>query len=262
MVDKHNILDDGYYVGIRSSVRNFSFKLPKVTGGASDDLTLDQLWSRLNHGSKVTSAPQPSVNNATGESSTCFSGWKKVTAAKQTSDKAYAADIIYRAAGGDDPEQAKLLVKTFKQKAANVLARCADNGTFLDKNIENEINSCACVVHEIKVLLLKVSSTDNGGRFDQNTGKWYAETTMRKFYISLAPLRNMLETLASEIADASTNVNPEGKLVAVRVDGRTPRTGRNASTSGFRIERVNSFGDSDEGLRTIIERLKKQISTS
>lgn len=258
MDKEHVVLDDGYYVGVRVSVRAFHFDLPKASGGAPSDLSLDQLWQRLNGGVKATKTSAP-TNKATGEMSTRFSGWKRVTAAKQTSDKAFAAPDIYRAAGGDDPSVAQQSVKEFKQLAARVLSRCADSGQYLDETIEAEINAKSCVVHEVKVLMLYVASTDNGGRFDENTKKWYAERTMRKFYLSAAPLSDLITALADEIADATTNVNAEGKLVAVRSDGVTPRTGRNARTSGFRIQKVDSYGDSDEGLRAVIERLRSKI---
>jgi hypothetical protein len=258
--NQHVILDDGYYVGVRVSVRAFHFDLPKANGGAPSDLSLDQLWSRLNGGTRVIKNDAP-VNRATNEQSTRFSGWKRVVAAKQTSDKAFAAPDIYRAAGGSDPSIAQQSVKEFKQLAAKVLGRCADNGTYLDETIEQEINAKSCIVHEIKVLMLYVSSTDNGGRFDENTKKWYAECTMRKFYVSMAPLSSLITALADEIADATTNVNAEGKLVAVRSDGVTPRTGRNARTSNFRIQKVDSYGDSDEGLRAVIDRLRAKIAT-
>lgn len=259
-MNEHNVLDDGFYVGVRTSVRAFHFDLPKANGGAPSDLSLEQLWSRLNGGTKAVTK-NASENKATNEQSTRFSGWKRVFAGKQTSDKAFAAPDIYRAAGGDDPLIAQENVKAFKQTAARVLGRCADNGTYLDESIAQEINAKSCIVHEIKVLMLFVSSTDNGGRFDENTKKWYSERTIRKFYVSSPPLISLIIGLADEIADDSTNVNAEGKLVAVRADGVTPRTGRNARTSNFRIMKVDSYGDSDEGLKAVIDRLRSRIAT-
>lgn len=254
-----DVLIDGYYVGVRVSARNYSFKAPKVKEGAPVDLTLDQLWQRLSHGAAEAPDSRTPVNNAKSEKTTRFSGWQKVTAAKQTSDKAFAAPEIYRAAGGDDFESAQECVKKFKKTAARVLGRCADNGIYLDESIEREINVDACVVHEVKVLMLNVSSIDNGGRFDEHTKKWYAERTMRKFYLLIPPTQDLITRLAVEIADSSTNVNAEGKLVVVREDGVTPNGRR---SNNFRIVNLNSYGEGDEGLKAVVDRLRSRIITS
>jgi len=234
----------GFYVGIRRATRNFSFSLPNQGKGVTDS-DMDHWFMSLNSGTRtVSSAP---ASNLGAEKSTSFSGWHKTDNAINLSNKCLAAPEIYKAAGGVDPNLAKDWVSQFKKKAAEVLSRCADSGEAITEATAAEINRCACVVHEIKVVVLCVKDTEfPGARHDGNTNRWYFEKTVRKFFLTENPLDSLLHAFAAEIADETTEVNAERKLVAVRNDRVTPRTGRAARTSSFTIRQVSN----DEAMAT------------
>jgi len=234
----------GFYVGIRRATRNFSFSLPNQGKGVTDS-DMDRWFMTLNSGTRtVSSAP---ASNLGVEKSTSFSGWYKTDNAINLSNKCIAAPEIYKAAGGGDPNLAKDRVSQFKKKAAEVLSRCADSGEAITETTAAEINRCACIVHEIKVVVLCVKDTEfPGARHDGNTNRWYFEKTVRKFFLTEGPLDSLLQAFAAEIADETTEVNAERKLVAVRNDRVTPRTGRAAQTSSFAIRQVSN----DEAMAT------------
>lgn len=257
-------LSPGYYVGIRRTLRSFSFSLPKLAKGLSADTSMDDFFNQLNSGVKVKPAGgNTNVPNPGREKSTSFSGWIPTTNARNLSDKCYAAPEIWAAAGGDSPDEASALVKRFKKNASAVLGRCADTGESITEATASEINRYQCIVHELKIVILRVSSTEIlGGRYDEKTRMWYLEKTIRKFYVTEEPLDVLLNAFAKEIADESTNVTAERKLVAVRADKVTPRTGRNARTSTFRIVTVSAgFSSDDEPLLAAINRIKARFGT-
>lgn len=258
MKDHNTPLSPGYYVGVRRTLRSFLFSLPKLAKGLPMDTSMDEFFNQLNSGVKVKPRTgNTNVPNPSREKSTSFSGWIPATNARNLSDKCYAAPEIWAAAGGSDPNVAEGMVKAFKKGAAKVLGRCADSGEALTEATASEINMNQCVVHELKIVILRVSSTEiPGARYDGKTHMWYLEKTVRKFYVAQPPLDNLLEAFAQEIADPETNVTAERKLVAVRADKVTPRTGRNAYTSGFRIvTQTAGFSDGDQQLLAAVNRV-------
>lgn len=253
-------LTNGYYLGVRRATRNFSFTLPKIGRGVTD-ADMDKWFNQLNCGKKVATHAAPS-HNPTDEKSTSFSGWYRTDNAVNLSAKCLAAPEIYRAAGGDDPNLAQEKVKSFKKKATEVLSRCCETQEAITEATAAEINTCACCVHEIKVVVLCVSDTERPGfRHDQNTGMWYYEKTVRKFYLSQSPKDSLIECFARELADPGTSVNAERKLVAVRADKTTPRTGRNAHTSSFSIRSVSDEEAmaTDAKLLAAVQRIKAKM---
>jgi hypothetical protein len=253
-------LAPGYYLGIRRSTRNFSFTVPKIGQGVTDT-DMDKWFNQLNSGKRVTTTGTPS-NNPTGEKSTSFSGWIRTDNAVNLSAKCLAAPEIYKAAGGDDPNLAQEKVKSFKKKATAVLSRCCDTQEAITEATAAEINTCACCVHEIKVVILCVSNTERPGfRHDSNTNLWYMEKTVRKFYLSQAPTDSLIKCFARELADPDTSVNAERKLVAVRADKTTPRTGRNARTSSFSIRSISNEEAmaTDAKLLAAVQRIKAKM---
>lgn len=252
-------LTPGYYLGVSRRVRNFSFSLPKKRRGAPA-MDMDSFWNQLINGKAATSST-PS-NSATKEKSTSFSGWEKVTIAQNLSDKCYNAPGIYKAAGGDDPAVAEANVKAFKKNAAKILGRCADTDATIDEAIEREINLLSCTVHEIKVILLCVSNKEMPGtRFDGNTNLWYGERVLRKFYVTTLPVDDLLIAFRAELADPGTNVAGDMRLHAVRSDKVTHRTGRNAYTSGFRIETQSVLRDEDAAIRAARDRILAKVNS-
>ena len=233
-------LAPGYYLGVRRATRNFRFTVPKIGKGVTDS-DMDKWFNQLNSGEKAANKNQAlPQNNPTGEKSTSFSGWIRTDNAVNLSTKCLAAPVIYKAAGGDDPVSAQEKVKAFKKKATQVLSRCCDTQEAITEATAAEINSCACCVHEIKVVVLCVSDTERPGfRHDSNANLWYMEKTVRKFYLSLAPLDSLLELFAKEIANPDTTVNAERKLVAVREDKITPIDGHLTPVRSFSIRAVS-----------------------
>lgn len=259
MSDNKNSLTPGYYLGVSRRVRNYSFTLPKKRNGAIA-MDMDSFWNQLINGKAVTHST-PS-NNATNEKSTSFSGWERVTVAQNLSDKCYNAPGIFQAAGGDDPKAAEEAVKAFKKNAAKILGRCADTDATIDEAVEREINLLSCTVHEIKVVLLCVSSTEMPGtKFDGNTNLWYGERVLRKFYLRQMPTDDLLQAFRSELADPGTNVAGDMRLHAVRADKTTLRTGRNASVSSFRIESQSILRSEDAEIRAARDRILAKINS-
>lgn len=262
MQNTNTPLSPGYYVGVRRSLRSFHFSVPKLTKGISPDTSMDDFFNQLNSGVKVKpTGGNTNVPNPSREKSTSFSGWIPTTNARNLSDKCYAAPEIWAAAGGDDPNVAGGMVKAFKKGAAAVLGRCADSGETITEAVASEINKNQCVVHELKIVILRVSSTEiPGARHDEKTHMWYLEKTIRKFYVTESPLDSLIQGFAEEIADDGTNVTAERKLVAVRADKVTPRTGRNAYTSGFRIVTKSAgFSEDDQQLLAAVNRIKAKM---
>jgi hypothetical protein len=220
---------------------------------------MDKWFQSLNNG--VRSNTTTPSHNPEAEKSTSFSGWIKTDNAVNLSSKCLAAPDIYHAAGGGDYKLAQLIVSKFKKRAAEVLSRCADTQEAITEATAAEINDCACVVHEIKVVVLCVKSSEfPGGRHDVNTNMWYQEKTVRKFYLSESPLDSLLTTFAEELADPETSVNAKHKLVAVRKDKTTPRTGRNARVSKFAIRSVSDADAmaTDAKLLAAVNRIKQR----
>jgi len=254
-------LTKGYYLGIRRATRNFSFTVPKIGQGVTDT-DMDKWFNQLNSGKKTATSAAPS-HNPTAEKSTSFSGWISTNNAVNLSTKCLAAPEIYKAAGGEDPNLSQEKVKSFKKKATSVLSRCCETQEAINDAVAAEINSCACCVHEIQVVVLCVSDTERPGlRHDQNTGMWYGEKTVRKFYLSNPPVDSLIEAFARELADPGTSVNAERKLVAVRGDKTTPRTGRNASMSAFSIRSTTNEEAmaTDAKLLAAVQRIRASIS--
>lgn len=258
MKDHNTPLSPGFYVGVRRSLRSFSFSLPKLAKGLPEDTSMEDFFNTLNSGVKMKPKEgNTNVPNPCREKSTSFSGWIPTANARNLSDKCYAAPEIWSAAGGSDPNVAESMVKAFKKGAAKVLGRCADSGETITEAIASEINENQCVVHELKIVILRVSSTEvQGARYDEKTRMWYLEKTIRKFYVTESPLDDLIVAFAQEIADSETNVTAERKLVAVRADKVTPRTGRNAYTSGFKIvTKTAGFSDGDQQLMAAVSRV-------
>ena len=250
-------LSPGFYVGIRRAIRNFSFSVPKIGQGVTDS-DMDKWFQSLNSGSKPKRLDHN--NNPNAEKSTSFSGWYKTDNAANLSRKCLAAPDIYRVAGGDDPDTARIKVSTFKQRAAKVLSRCADSGEAITDAIAAEINEWSCLVHEIKVVVLCVKDTEfPGGRHDENTHKWYLEKTVRKFYLMAAPVDSLLSAFAQEIADPTTDVNAEQRLVVVRSDRKTP-TG--AIKTSFSIRKIldSEANRTDQKLLAAVNRIREKQS--
>jgi hypothetical protein len=253
----NTILAPGYYLGIRQSIRNFSFTVPKASKGIIGT-DMDKWFNQLGSGRKVTTNAALPTHNPGNEKSTTFSGWKEAVNAECIATKCLAAPEMIKAAGGDDYKLAEELVRTFKQKATAVLSRCCETQEAITEAVAAEINECACLVHEIKVVLLCVSETQRPGfRHDSNTNRWYAEKTVRKFYLRKALGQSLLEQLVSEFADPTTTVNAERKLVAVRNN----KAGRSASTSSFRIVNVSDTEAmmTDAQLMAAIKRIRAKM---
>lgn len=262
-MSSNTTLTKGYYLGVRRATRNFSFSVPKIGQGVTDT-DMDKWFNQLNSGKKVTANTVP-THNPSAEKSTSFSGWIRTDNAVNLSAKCLAAPEIYKAAGGDDPNLAQEKVKSFKKKATEVLSRCCETQEAITEATAAEINICACCVHEIKVVILCVSDTERSGfRHDSNTNMWYQEKTIRKFYLSNNPNDVLIESFARELADPGTSVNAERKLVAVRADKTTPRTGRNAYTSTFSIRTVSNEEAmaTDAKLLAAVERIRSKIYSS
>jgi len=224
----------GYYLGIRRAIRNFEFSVPKIGQGVTNT-DMDTWFDQLNAGKKASPSKTPS-HNPDEEKSTSFSGWFKTDNAVNLSAKCLAAPDICKAAGGGDSLIAMDKVKMFKKKAHAVLERCCDSGEAITEATAAEINVCACCVHEYKVVVLAVSNVERPGfRHDSHTNMWYMEKTVRKFYLEQSATESLLKSFAQELADPTTTVNAERRLVAVRNDRTTPRTGRNARVSNFQI---------------------------
>lgn len=256
-----NILTPGYYLGVRRAIRNFEFSVPKIGQGVTN-ADMDQWFNQLNSGRKASPSNQTPSHNPGEEKSTSFSGWFKTDNAVNLSAKCLAAPDIYKAAGGGDASIAMDKVKQFKKKAHAVLERCCDSGEAITEATATEINAFACCVHEYKVVVLAVSATERPGfRHDKNTNMWYLEKTVRKFYLEQAATDNLLEIFAKELADPTTTVNAERKLVAVRADKTTPKTGRNARVSSFQIVSVSDQEAmaTDAKLIAVANRIKANI---
>ena len=251
-------LSPGFYVGIRRATRNFSFSIPKLGKGVTDT-DMDKWFQSLNNGSKPIRQSNH-TSNPNAEKSTSFSGWYKTDNAVNLANKCKAAPDIYRVAGGDDPDTMQIRVSMFKKKAAEVLSRCADSGEAITDEIATEINQNSCVAHEIKVVILCVKDTEfPGGRHDENTHMWYKEKVVRKFYTSLAPLDNLLKVFAQEIADPTTTVNAEQKLVAVRNDKVTP-SGERRSSFTIRAVTDSEAMNTDQKLLAAVSRIMERQS--
>lgn len=260
-MDTNTTLTSGFFLGIRRSIRNFSFTLPKIGRGVTDT-DMNTWFSQLNSGRKVT-ASAPAKHNPKDEKSTSFSGWIKTDNAINLSAKCLAAPEIYLTAAGEDPNLAQEKVKSFKKKATAVLSRCCESEEAVTEAIAAEINKYACLVHEIKIVVLHVSDTSRPGyRHDSNTNMWYLEKTVRKFYLEDCPTDKLLRKFAEEIADPTTTVNAECKLVVVRSD-RATQGGRNAHQSSFTIRSVSDDEArfTDAKLLAAAERIRKVIET-
>lgn len=263
-MNENTSLSNGFYVGVRSNIRNFHFDPPKMAKGITDDVSMEEFFRSLNGGGKVrTTAPTSGTESGStsNEATTLFSGWFSTTKARNLSDKCRQAALIYAAAsedGVDEPTMCANMVRSFKKGAAAVLGRCADSGEAITQATADEINRNACVLTEIKVIVLCVSDTEvSGGRLDPKTGKWYSEKVIRKFYVSHRPLKKLLEAFAQELADDTTNVTMEGKLVAVRSDKVTVRQGRNYRESQFRIVTSYDTGSAeDERIKLALDRIR------
>jgi hypothetical protein len=261
-------LTTGYYLGVSRSIRDFSFSLPNL-GNRNVPSDMDAFFASLNSGKKITAeAASQSVPKQPVEKSTSHSGWIRLEGnniAPNISAKGFAAPDIYQAAGGGDYRGAANCVGSFKKQAAKVLSRCADTGETIDESVAREINLLACVVHEIKVILLHVSAeAGDGYRFDPKTGLYYRQKTLRKFYVTGAPLDELLVAFAKELADCNTTVNSQSRLVAVRNDRVTPRTGRAASTRNFSIQRITDEKamETDALLMAAVQRIRqKQLAS-
>lgn len=248
-------LSPGFYVGIRRAIRNFSFSVPKMGRGVTDS-DMDKWFQSLNSGSRPKKSENHN-NNPSAEKSTSFSGWFRTDNAINLANKCSVAPDIYRVAGGDDPDTARVRVTLFKKKAAEVLSRCADSGEAITDAIAAEINRNSCVVHEIKVVILCVKDSEfPGGRHDENTHMWYEEKVVRKFYLLKPPTDSLLSAFAQEIADPTTGVNAEHKLIVVKNDRVTP-SGR---VSSFSIRQVTDSEavQTDQKLLAAVDRIKKK----
>lgn len=251
-----DVLSPGFYVGIRRATRNFSFTVPKLGKGTTDS-DMDKWFQSLNNGSK-TKSQSNHKSNPSAERSTSFSKWYKTDNAINLSNKCLAAPEIYRVAGGDDYATMKIRITMFKRKAAEVLSRCADTGEAITDAIAAEINVNQCIAHEIKIIVLCVKDTEfPGGRHDENTHMWYMEKVVRKFYVSTPPLDSLLEAFAKEIADPTTTVNAEQKLVVVRNDRVTP-TGVHKSSFTIRPVTDQEFMNADQKLLAAVNRIKER----
>lgn len=253
-----DVLSPGFYVGIRRATRNFSFTVPKLGKGTTDS-DMDKWFQSLNNGSK-TKSQSNHKSNPSAERSTSFSKWYKTDNAINLSNKCLAAPEIYRVAGGDDYATMKIRITMFKRKAAEVLSRCADTGEAITDAIAAEINVNQCIAHEIKIIVLCVKDTEfPGGRHDENTHMWYMEKVVRKFYVSTPPLDSLLEAFAKEIADPTTTVNAEQKLVVVRGDKVTPNGAR---VSSFKIQPAldKDITSADQKLLDAVSRIRESQS--
>lgn len=254
-MEKNKLLP-GFYVGIRRATRNFCFSVPKIGQGVTDS-DMDKWFQSLNSGSRSNRSDNH-TNNPAAERSTSFSGWYKTDNAINLSNKCLLAPSIYRAAGGDDPDVAQTKVSSFKKKAAEVLSRCADSGEAITEAIASEINVNSCVVHEIKVIVLCVKDTQfPGSRHNEDTHMWYKEKVVRKFYLSLGPDDRLLSAFAQEIADPTTGVNAERKLVAVRSDRVTP-IGNRVSSFTIRSVTDEEAVKTDQKLMAAVNRIKRK----
>lgn len=262
-MNTNTTLTKGYYLGVRRATRNFSFSVPKIGQGVTDT-DMDKWFNQLNSGRRTTTSVA-SPKNPSVEKSTSFSGWIGTDNAVNLSAKCLAAPEIFKAAGGDDPNLAQEKVKSFKRKATEVLSRCCETQEAITEATAAEINAQSCCVHEIKVVILCVSETERPGfRHDQNTGMWYYEKTVRKFYLTQTPTDTLIEAFAKELANPDTSVNAERKLVAVRADKTTPRTGRNAYTSSFSI-RTKSNEEAmatDAKLLAAVQRIQAKMASA
>lgn len=261
-MSKDQILNPGVYLGVRSSVRSFMFKLPKKQNKSTESYSPIELFNRLNNGTKITKSETfINFDENYGEQTTRFSGWKHIDGnAAIVSDKMKEAPVIYRAAGGSDFEQAAELVKTFKKTAARVLGHCADTGEPLTADHAAEINKTACIVHEVRVILLCVSDArvNKSSRFDEKTKKWYTEKCGRKFYLEKAPATELLDAFAEALADPESTISGEGRLI---VERKTDESSGGTRKSSFRIVSCNSYGERDEGLMKVLTKLANRYST-
>lgn len=254
-------LTKGYYLGVRRATRNFSFTVPKIGQGVTDT-DMDKWFNQLNSGNRVTKAV-PHQNNPAAEKSTSFSGWIRTDNAANLSTKCLAAPEIFEAAGGGTPSLAQAKVKQFKQKATEVLSRCCDTQEAITQAIADEINVYACSVQEIKVVVLSVSDKELPGyRHDPNTGMWYKEKTVRKFFLQGPPLDSLLKTFAEELADPDTTVNVERKLVAVRSDKKTPESGSKVRSFSIKAIADEEAMQSDAKLLAAVNRIRAKLNNS
>lgn len=257
MADKTQ-LSPGYYVALFRRTISYRMDEPKITSAAPIN-DFDELFRAYQTGNfnQKRSSGTPSSETSHGKT-TESSGWVRVTDCNQLRQKSLALPSAWKASGGGDPQQAEDAVRTFKQNAKRLLA--ANVGAMDDQviSVVRQINQNSCVVHEIRVKLLRVSETAFQGSH-KSGDLYFGEVTLRKFYVTQVPTKDLLVYAADMLVDTTCAVNSGGHVVISRSDGQAD--GRATDQGRFRIV-SSAFTEKDAETKKIIDFLNARKMAS
>jgi hypothetical protein len=256
---------EGYYLRTQVTPVRLQFTLPSTERGTAPSTTEEWFNSFVKRGGPA--AANAGDQTAKGTKSTISSKWVNIwQMADEIANKTRMADAIYSSAS-DDPEltqRAEQKVADYKKNASKVLNAWYNAGKEPSQQMADEINSKSCLVYEVKIFLMKVSSQPiDGVTPSKKDGLYRKSVCVRKFYIETQPLTSLLDTFTEMIGEVGTNVDAVYKLQFVRQDGVTPRTGRNAGYAHFKIVSTNDPGSlSDQALSDLVGKLRLAMSNS
>jgi len=251
---------EGFYLRTQVTPVRLQFTLPSTERGTAPATTEEWFNSFVQRG-RTTSAKANSDQTPKGTKSTISSQWVPIyRMADEIANKTRMADAIYSSAC-DDPgltKRTEQKVADYKKNASNVLARWFDAGKEPSQQMADEINSKSCLVFEVKIFMMKVSSTAiDGVTPSKKDGLYRKSVCVRKFYVDACPQESLLNAFTEAIGEIGTNVDSVYKLQFVRKDGTTPRTGRNAGHRHFQIISTNDPGSlDDQAMQALVSKLR------
>jgi hypothetical protein len=228
---------------------------PKITSAAPIN-DFDELFRAYQTGqfNQRTHVSGNQGQNTSHGKTTESSGWIRVVDCNQLRQKSLALPSAWKASGGSDPQLAEDAVREFKQNAKRLLS--ANVGAMDDEVIQvvRQINQKSCIVHEIRVKLLRVSETAFQGSH-KSGDLYFGEVTLRKFYVTQVPLRELLVAAAEMLADPTCAINGYGHVVIARADGQAD--GRATDHGRFRIV-SKAYSEKDMETKKIIDFLNSR----
>jgi hypothetical protein len=257
-------IEKGYYLRTEVTPHSFHFDLP-ANGKPAAYESMDELWESIGGGRrKVTNHGEQTVK---GTKSTLSSPWVRCGYGSHTeigTKISYAPEIYSRAQGTSDTADAATAVKEYKTHAARVLGQYYDANREPDQAMADLINTKACLVYEVKIVLMRVTDQPIDGVLPSKKDGLYRQSkVVRKFYTFLRPLENLLNSFSEVLCEVGTNVDYQGNLILVRSDGVTARTGRAAGYRHFKIERTSAIGsDNDQQLQSLVSKLFAKMNNT
>lgn len=255
---------EGFYLRTQVTPVCLRFTLPSTERGSAPATTEEWFNSFVQRGRSNANATDQTPK---GTKSTLSSDWYSIPRmADAIANKTRMAPAIYVGAcdDSDQADRAEQKVADFKKNASRVLNAWYNSGKEPCQEMADEINSKSCLVYEVKIFLMKVSSSPiDGVSPSKKDGLYRKSECVRKFYVEVRPLENLLNKFTEIICDPGTNVDSVYRLQFVRKDGFTPRTGRNAGYEHFKIVATNDPGGlSDQALGELVAKLRLVMNNS